>query len=457
MNRIAGRAGITLLIALLLVAGFSFFVAEFVMEADEWAVFPGSPHVYNGGNIGCGVVVDREGALLLDMNQGRTYASAEALRKATIHWLGDRSGSISAPALSNYSAQIAGFDLLSGVYNYGGSSGVAELTLSAEVQTAALDALGDHKGTVAVYNYKTGLLLCAVTTPTFDPDNVPDIEGDTTGMYEGAYVNRFTQSSYIPGSIFKIVTLAAALETVPDIAQQSFTCTGSYRIGADEVTCEGAHWDQDLQSAFRNSCNCAFAQIAQQLGAQTLERYVTQFGITESISFDGIHTVKGNFEAVDASEVNVAWSAIGQYNDQINPCTFLTFMGAVANGGRGVTPYLVEEITVGSATTYEAQKQTRDRIMSAATAETVSAYLRSNVADKYGDWNFEGLTVCAKTGTGEVGGDKKPNAMLAGFVTDEAYPLAFVVCVEDGGYGSTVCIPIASRVLAACKNLPDLS
>ena len=60
------------------------------------------------------------------------------------------------------------------------------------------------------------------------------------------------------------------------------------------------------------------------------------------------------------------------------------------------------------------------------------------------------VQVAAKTGTAEVGGDKKPNAMLAGFVQDENYPLAFIVCVEDGGYGAEVCIPIASKVLSAC-------
>ena len=61
----------------------------------------------------------------------------------------------------------------------------------------------------------------------------------------------------------------------------------------------------------------------------------------------------------------------------------------------------------------------------------------------------------AKTGTGEVGGERKPNAMLAGFITDEQYPLAFVVCIEDAGYGKTVCIPIASKVLNACREVMD--
>ena len=455
MNRIANRAiAIWVLIALLL-AGLIFFVVEFAIEADEWVIFSGSPHVYNGGNIGCGTVLDSNGVFLLDMNEGRTYSDSLAIRQSTVHWLGDRYGSISAPALSGFSAQMAGYDAINGVYNYGDNNGIATLTLSAEVQKAALEAMGGYKGTVAVYNYKTGQLLCAVTTPTYDPNDVPDLESDTENVYEGLYVNRFTQSCYIPGSIFKIATLAAALETIPDIEQRTFSCTGSMEFGVDEIVCEAPHWDQNLQQAFRNSCNCAFAQIALEIGDETLEQYVKAFGVTQSITFDGITTAAGNFESAGAADVHVAWSAVGQYHDQINPCAFMTFMGAVANGGRGVMPYVVEEITVGGKPTYDAHTNKAERIMSAKTAETVAQYLRSNVTEKYGAENFPGLSVCAKTGTAEVGGDKRPNAMLTGFVTDEEYPLAFIVCVEDAGYGKTVCIPIASRVLAQCKAVLD--
>ena len=77
--------------------------------------------------------------------------------------------------------------------------------------------------------------------------------------------------------------------------------------------------------------------------------------------------------------------------------------------------------------------------------------MRNNVETKYGDSYFPGLAVCAKTGTAEVGGDKRPNAMLTGFVADSNYPLAFIVFVENAGYGANVCIPIASSVLAACQ------
>ena len=454
MNRIASRAMALILIVLVLLGGFGFFVAEYVQEAGQWVVFPGSPHVYNGRNIGCGVVVDRENVLLLNLEEGREYSDSLFVRKSTVHWLGDRYGSISAPALAYHSSALVGYDMLNGVYSYGQSGAVAELTLSSRVQTAALEALGDYKGTVAVFNYKTGQLLCAVTTPTYDPDNVPSFTDGEDSAYDGLYVNRFTQSNYIPGSIFKIVTLAAALEEIPGITEQTFTCTGSYEIGEDAITCEDAHWDQSLKEAFCNSCNCAFAQISQQLGKETLQQYVEKFGITQSVRFDGITTAEGNFDVLDAEAVNVAWSSIGQYRDLVNPCAFLTFVGAVANDGKVVYPYLVEKISVEGSRTYDAKTQSGDRIMSKQTAEVLQEYLQYNVNNKYGAENFPGMAVGAKTGTGEVGGEKKPNAMLAGFVEEEQFPLAFIVCVEDAGYGKTVCIPIASRVLeAACQVL----
>ena len=454
MNRVASRAAIAVLLALLLVAGMGFFIAEFVTDADEWVMFSGSPHVYSGGNIGCGTVVDAADILLLDMNDGRTYASSEAVRSATVHWLGDRYGSISAPALPAHAAALAGYDLVNGVYAYGNASGVAKLTLFSQVQTAAQEAMGDRKGTVAVYNYETGQLLCAVTTPNYDPDNVPDVENDDSGRYEGVYVNRFTQSTYIPGSIFKIVTLAAALEEFPDAEEMTFHCAGELELTGNKITCEGTHGDQSLKEAFRNSCNCAFAELAVQIGPEKMEHYVESFGINEAITFDGIETAKGNYQA-GTSQIDIGWSGVGQYNDQINPCAFLTFVGAIANGGKGATPYVVENVLVGNSRTYTGKTQMGAQVVSQKTARIVTEYMRNNVETKYGDANFPGIAVCAKTGTAEVGGDKRPNAMLAGFAADGNYPLAFIVCVEDGGYGADVCIPIASRVLSACVSALD--
>lgn len=454
MNKIARRSAIAIVLAGVLLLGFGVFIVRFLLFSDQWVITSGSPHVYtvhDQGNdevLECGVAVDPDSNLLLDMREGWTYSNNSDLRRAMIHWVGDRENNIIAPALNTYVYEMTGHDTFNGMYAYGDETSVIQLTLSAQVQIKALQALGDYTGTVAVYNYQTGELICSVSTPNFDPDNLPQ------EAIEGMYFNRFTEAQYTPGSIFKVVTLAAALETIPDIEQQTFTCTGSYTIGADQITCESNHWDQDLKTAFQNSCNCAFAQIALQVGAENMEKYAQQFGITESVRFDGITTAKGQYQAVNADDVNIAWSGIGQYHDLINPCSYLTFIGAVANGGKRVDPYVVEKISVGDKVTYQAQNREGKQLLSEETVAKIREYMRNN-ALAYGADRFGELTVCAKTGTAQIDGQTEPNAMLVGFVTDPEYPLAFIVCAENAGYGGQVCIPIAGQVLDACKHYMD--
>lgn len=453
MTRIAKRARALLLAVIILLGGVSFFIYEYRENGKDWVFHTGSPHIYDGSDqLALGSVVDRDGNFLLNLAQKRQYSVDPVLRQATLHWLGDRAGNIYTPTLNYYKDYLVGYSTVGGIYHYGGMAGQARLTLSAAVQKAALTALGDRKGTVAVYNYRTGELICAVTTPTFDPENIPDLSG---GAYEGVYLNRFLQAAYVPGSIFKIVTTAAALEQIPDILEQTFTCTGSYEFGPDKVTCERAHGKVKLDKAMTRSCNCAYAQIALQLGNDTLQRYIDQFGVTQPLRFDGITTARGNVSLENAARVELAWTAIGQHKDQINPCAFLTFVGAIANGGRGVAPYVVQSVGVGGKNAYTASVTTGDPIMSEQTAAMLAKLMRGNVVNYYGDENFGGLTVAAKSGTGEVGGGKAPNAMFTGFVLDEEYPLAFIVCVEEGGYGRPTCIPIISKVLAACKEVLD--
>ena len=453
MNRVMKRAWIMVLFILVLVGGMGFFLYEYATQADQWVVFTGSPHVYSGSNLGSGIVTDRSGEFLLNTSGSRTYCENSSLRKAMLHWLGDRYGNIRATAISEYASEMAGFDPVNGVYAYGDQSGVAELSLSARVQQVALEAMAGRKGTVGVYNYKTGEILCALSSPNYDPDNVPTIGGDPA--YDGVYLNRFTQVTYPPGSIFKIVTTAAALETVDGILDMRFTCTGVYEFGVDRVTCETAHGTKDLKGAMASSCNCCYAQIAQLVGKENMASYTQRFGITNSLSFDGITTAPGSYDVSDAAPVELAWSCIGQYTDMVNPAQYMTLMGAIANGGEAAQPYLVSGIRFGDEETYRAQTVMLERVISPELAQTLTEYMRNNVRSVYGAENFPGLTVCAKSGTSELGGGLKPNAMFAGFVADEEYPLAFIVVVENGGYGSATCVPILSRVLAECKAVLD--
>lgn len=455
MNRVTRRAWLLGVFLLVMVTGIVLFGVEYAFRAGDWVSTPGSPHVFSGTNLGCGQVTDRSGVLLLDLAEGRSYAGMESTRRSTLHWLGDRRGSIRAAAISNYTEEMSGFDPVNGVYSPDGEKGKMTLTLSAQVQNAAMEAMNGRKGTVGVYNYRTGEILCALTTPTYDPDNPPTQEELAREDYEGVYLNRFLQSVYIPGSIFKVVTTAAALDTVPDILNQTFTCNGSYAYGTEKVTCERAHGTQNLSQALSHSCNCAFAQISKLVGRDNMLRYVEQLQVTKEVTFDGVTTAAGNYDIEGAGGASFAWSCIGQHTDQINPCRYMTFMGAIARSGQGVEPHLVRSVTLGEKTPYLAQAVQGERILSEDTAATLREYLRRNVQNVYGDGNFPGLNVCAKSGTSQLGGGKTSNAMFAGFVADEDYPLAFIVVIENGGYGSAACVPVISKVLAACKAVLD--
>ena len=449
MKKVSGRAIFPLILAIVLLAGTVLLCVRYFAKADEWVTFSGSPHVYTGVNLDGGVVTDRDGTLLLDSTDGRTYSADAVTRTATMHLLGDRYGYIQAPLLGSFADDMIGFDKINGLYGAEGTEANAALTLSAAAQTAAYQALGNYHGTVGVYNYKTGEILCAVTSPSYDPDNMPDVDADTSGAYDGVYVNRFFQAAYTPGSIFKIVTLAAAIETVPDWENLTFTCEGKTIIGGQEIICEGVHGTITLRQALAHSCNVAFGELAGKVGTKALMEYAEKLGLSESFECDGIPVKAGTVDLKDADAGDLAWAGIGQYTDQVNALTFMRAMGRIAGGGTGAVPYLMAKITRGEKTAYEAKTETSSRALKAETAAKLTEYLRNNVATMYGDWQFGVLNVCAKSGTAEHEGETA-DAMFAGFCVDENCPLAFVVFVENGGSGSAVAAPIAAKALQVC-------
>ena len=459
MNRVTKRTWLMAVFILVLVGGMVFFLGDYWMNAHQWVTAPGSPHLHSGANLGVGMVTDRSGTILLDMNDGRSYSDSASTRKSTLHWVGDREGKISAAAVSHYAGAMVGYDRINGVYNSTDEGGSSRLTLSARIQNTAAEALKGRKGTVAVYNYKTGEILCAVTSPTYDPDNVPNIDGDESGKWDGVYLNRFIQASYTPGSVYKVVTTAAALDCVEGIEEMTFRCEGEITYGTGDhvatVTCESRHGNLDLRGALANSCNCAFAQIAEQVGRKNMQKYVDAFQIASPVTFDGITTARGNYNITGAGAASFAWSCIGQHTDTINPARFMTFMGAIAGGGQAAQPYLVSEVVSGEEVTYEAKTVKGSRIMNESVAGTLKSYLRNNVKNIYGDGRFPSIGICGKSGTSQLGGGQKSNALFAGFATDERYPLAFVCVVENGGYGAATCIPILSNVLWECVAVMD--
>ena len=449
MRKIEKRAVLCLIIALALIAGLGLFCFRFVKNASDWAAYPYNRHMYsNSGQLLSGTILDRDGDVLTEVKDGeRVYYPDATVRRATVHAVGDGSGYIGTGALTAFADRLSGYNLITGGYSPLGSGRNLTLTLDAYLNVTAYNAMDGRQGTVGVYNYKTGDILCMVSTPSFDPENAPD----ASSAEDGIYLNRFLSSAQVPGSIFKTVTLTAALENLPDLKDRTFTCTGETTVGGTVITCPKPHGKMDIESAFANSCNGVFGALAAELGGDTMTKYVEQAGLTRRMSVDGIMTAAGHYDVSEANKGQIGWSGVGQYTDTVNPCNMMAYMGAIANGGTAAVPRLILDITTpsGIPTSWQRTEET-DTLVQGGTAAQVKEMMKNNVVQTYGTDRFRGLDIGAKSGTAEVGGDKRPNAWFAGFLDDPEHPYAFIVLVENGGGGASVAGEIAATVLQAC-------
>lgn len=449
MRKIEKRAVLCLIIALALIAGLGLFCFRFVKNASDWAAYPYNRHMYsNSGQLLSGTILDRDGDVLTEVKDGeRVYYPDATVRRATVHAVGDGSGYIGTGALTAFADRLSGYNLITGGYSPLGSGRNLTLTLDAYLNVTAYNAMDGRQGTVGVYNYKTGDILCMVSTPSFDPENPPD----ASSAEDGVYLNRFLSSAQVPGSIFKTVTLTAALENLPDLKDRTFTCTGETTVGGTVITCPKPHGKIDIESAFANSCNGVFGALAAELGGDTMTKYVEQAGLTRRMSVDGIMTAAGHYDVSEADKGQIGWSGVGQYTDTVNPCNMMAYMGAIANGGTAAVPRLILDITTpsGIPTSWQRTEET-DTLVQGGTAAQVKEMMKNNVVQTYGTDRFRGLDIGAKSGTAEVGGDKRPNAWFAGFLDDPEHPYAFIVLVENGGGGASVAGEIAATVLQAC-------
>lgn len=452
MKQISKRAAALFIMVLLFLTGIGFFLFRFVISADNWATYPTNRALYTDGSlVEAGTITDRNGTVLAQTVDGvRSFADSSSIRKATFHAVGDLSGKVSTGIHSAFLKQLTGYDLVNGTYSVSGEGKDIQLTLDADLCVTALNALGSYSGTVGVYNYKTGEIICMVSTPTMDPYDADSASGDDGS---GVYVNRLLSGLYAPGSVFKLVTTTAALNTNANALDQSFTCSGGAEIEGEWVSCLGNHGTLTLGTALTKSCNAYFAQLAVSLGADVMTQTADKLGFNKSFYMDGIKCTASKYDVTGARNIDLAWSGMGQQNDMVNPYHYMVLMGAIANGGTPVTPYLVENITTASGIpTYFRLFNFSSRMMSKATANELADMMRNNVLKNYGDSNFPGLELCAKTGTAEIG-NESPHSWFVGFSQSEDKPYAFVVVAENAGAGIKVAAKIANKVLQAAPTV----
>jgi len=439
MKKVKRRAAASLIIAFALLLGMGIYIFRFATESRRWVSFSANENIFQGGCLTAGTVTDRSGTVLADVTDGeRTYAEGSGTRISCLHAVGDAEGNIGSGALTAFAGRLSGYNPVTGVTTGGGE---VNLTVDRILQNSAYAALNGRRGAVLLSNYETGEILCMVSSPSYDPAIGFD---ETDPWYDGVYINRCLGATYTPGSVFKLVTLAAAIENIDDLYDRTFTCTGSTEVDGSIINCTGTHGTQTIEEALANSCNCAFAALSLELGGDTLARYAKALGFTDAHGISGIACAAGEFSAAPDGSTDLAWSGIGQSTDLICPCAMLRYVSAIAGDG-----------TLREPTLLLGESGSKTKLLSADTAGQLKAMMNYNVVSAYGEWNFPGLVnVCAKSGTAEVG-DGSSHAWFTGFLDDPDNPYAFVVVIENGGSGLRNAGSVANTVLqAAVQNNP---
>ena len=425
MKQITNRAVSVLLLAAFVIVGTLLYVFRYVDHGQDWAA------AYSRENAGAsGALIDRNGVVLASYSPHESlFQEDEELRRANYHVTGDYYGRTGTGLLTDYQD----YSLLTGSSR--SRNAVLYLNVDSELNRRAWQVLDGRPGAVLVTNYKTGELLCMVSSPTIDP-----LEAEPNPP-EGAYLNRCLAASFVPGSVFKLVTAAAAIEKIPDLSERRFLCEGAVEIAGVEIVCSGYHGEQTFEEALSNSCNVAFSQIAVELGQEAMVKKVRDLGFLDSQRLDGIPTVAGSFPTDFVGDPELGWAGVGQSTDLICPYAMLRYVSAIANNGVLLGPQLVRDGSTGTA----------ERLLKTETAKDLQRLMHYNVVNGYGEYRFPGLALCGKTGTAERG-DGSSNAWFVGFLADEEHPYAFVVMIERGGSGLGAAGSAANEILQFAVN-----
>lgn len=432
MKKITTRAVCVLLLAVSVIIGMNIYVLHYISDGRRWAL-----SFARLNSVSSGLIEDRNGVGLAYFDSERMLYNADTLtREANYHVTGDYWGRTGTGLLSAYWANTHAFSLLTGTTRAANS--VLTLSIDSELNKTAYRALDGQSGAVMLLNYKTGEVLAMVSTPSIDPAAPNAVPA------EGAFINRCLSAAYTPGSVFKLVTAAAALECLPGVYTDTFLCEGEIEIAGVPISCTRPHGTQTFEQALSNSCNVTFSQFAIRLGQERLLGYVRAFGLLDRQPLDVLRSAAGSFPTEFVGDPELGWAGIGQSIDTVCPYALLRYVAAIANGGVLVEPTLLRRDSPGEET----------RLLQPRTASTLGWMMNYTVAEHYGPENFPGLKLCAKTGTAERG-DGSNNAWFAGFLDDAAHPYAFVVVVERAGFGIVDAAPIASALLqtAVARNL----
>ncbi len=467
--RIVRLANVVLLLFAIL-AGFLLYwqvfdAAALVNRADNHRAYLAAAQVHRGA------FLDRNGVVLASTTvDSQGVAQRTDIFKslaATIGYHSLRVGDSGLEAaystyLSGQSAQQTPDDVRRRLLHEPIVGDDVHLTIDARIQAIAAQALGSGPGVAIVADPRTGAILALVSSPTIDPNQIdnPGYWESVSTSSDGLLLNRATQGLYPPGSTFKIVTLAAALQSGAYSLQSLFSgqpATGplvvqGFLLPASINNLPAGVTSVTLQQAFQYSDNITFANVGLKLGGARLLAYASRFGFGHSLPFDlpvvpsNVTTHPSTFGALD-----VASSAFGQDKVLATPLQMLLVDEAIANGGTIMAPYLVSAVTAPDG---ETLKSTTPSAVSWGNAPVDNTHARQvaqamqAVVDSGSGFaaRIPGVPVAAKTGTAQVQG-QNPHAWFVAFAPADHPRLAVVVLKENAGEGAYVAAPIAHQII----------
>jgi penicillin-binding protein A len=355
-----------------------------------------------------------------------------------------------------------------------------DLSISPAAQTAAYKALsndGGHAAALVAIQPSTGAILALASYPTFNPNELTSFDGKTLDKVDNRLLtdpsqpllNRATQETYPPGSSFKIVTSSAAFSQHKVAGPNTLVPAPSplkLPNGNDLVNDGGelcGDGNPPIIQAFWMSCNSAFGELGIKLTAPVLRKYANQYGMNRPLSIPvpvvpSVMPDKGPW--TDPSLT--AFSAIGQYNDAVTPLQEAMFAAAVANHGKLMYPYMVQQVVgPGLSVIQRANKRLLSQAVSPAVAGDVQQMMYQVTHNPGGTGYVTagpqatgGITIDGKTGTAQNGIDNGNlnDAVFTCFVpgsNGQPSPIAVGVIVQGGGFGADAAAPIAVQVIKA--------
>ena len=409
-----------------------------------------------------GSIVARDGTVLAESTQrGRQYPLGAALAQ-TVGYLSARYGTsgleatfdrdMSALAASNDPAsQLRA--ILSGARRVATPGATVITTLDPQIQTTLFDALTEHERAAGVaLDPRTGEVLAIASVPSFDPGAVDAHFAGIAHDATSPLLNRALQGLYPPGSSFKIVTAADALDSGVVTLDSTFNDPGYLRV--DNFTFhddeEEATGTQNLTGAFALSSNVDFGKIALELGPDVWLDYASRWRFGDPLDFT-LPTARDHIPP--RSEVGIpgvlAQLGFGQASLLVTPLRMALVGATIANGGTEPQPYVVRAVRAADGTErYAAPTAPLARPISGAIADEVRTMMEAVVNRGTGTAAaLPGVQVAGKTGTATLATGRAHGWFVA-FAPAEAPRVAVAIVVENGGYGGVVAAPIARRVIS---------